>query len=89
MVGAPRFELGTPSPPDRGGFQKSLDNFANGHPFGRPAANGLALVLQTVRTAKCSNSVAIGVESECGAVALGRTYLLPPLSSGGALVVQP
>ena len=29
------------------------------------------------------------VESECGAVALGRTYLLPPLSSGGALVVQP
>jgi predicted ATPase len=26
------------------------------------------------------------VESECGAVA---TYLLPPLSSGGALVVQP
>ncbi len=31
----------------------------------------------------------LGVESECDAVALGRTYLLPPLSSGGALVVQP
>src|SRR5271168_2865357 len=29
------------------------------------------------------------VESRCGAVALGRTYLLPPLSSGGAFVVQP
>ena len=29
------------------------------------------------------------VESRCGAVALGRTHLLPPLSSGGALVVQP
>src|SRR6266508_3815835 len=29
------------------------------------------------------------VESECGAVAVGRTYLLPPLSSGGALVVRP
>src|SRR5258708_37311574 len=29
------------------------------------------------------------VESRCGAVALGRTYLSPPLSSGGALVVQP
>ena len=29
------------------------------------------------------------VESKCGAVAVGRTYLLPPLSSGGALVVQP
>src|SRR3981189_578800 len=29
------------------------------------------------------------VESRCGAVALGRTYLLPPLSSGGALMVRP
>jgi hypothetical protein len=27
------------------------------------------------------------VESRCGAVALGCTYLLPPLSFGGALVV--
>src|SRR5258708_34331986 len=27
------------------------------------------------------------VESRCGAVALGRTYLLPPLSSGGASIV--
>src|ERR1700682_3670167 len=29
------------------------------------------------------------VEWRCGAVALGRTYLLPPLSSGGALLVRP
>jgi tetratricopeptide (TPR) repeat protein len=29
------------------------------------------------------------VESRCGAVAVGRTYLFPPLSSGGVLVVQP
>src|ERR1700730_5868241 len=29
------------------------------------------------------------VESECGAVAVGRTYLLPPLSCGGASLVQP
>ena len=29
------------------------------------------------------------VESRCGAVAVGRTYLLPPLSIDGALVVQP
>ena len=29
------------------------------------------------------------VESRCGAVAVGRTCLLPPLSSGGALVVPP
>src|ERR1700730_7928066 len=31
----------------------------------------------------------LGRESRCGAVALGRTYLLPPLSSGGALLVRP
>src|SRR6058998_2308083 len=29
------------------------------------------------------------VESECGAVTVGRTYLLPPLSFGGALLVRP
>src|SRR3984893_17137713 len=29
------------------------------------------------------------VDARWGAVALGRTYLLPPLSSGGALLVQP
>src|ERR1700720_4712298 len=29
------------------------------------------------------------VESRCDAVALGRTYLFPPLSSGGASIVQP
>ena len=29
------------------------------------------------------------VESRCGAVAVGPTYLFPPLSSGGALVVRP
>src|SRR5439155_26124878 len=29
------------------------------------------------------------VESRCGAVAVGRTYLLPPLSSGGASLVRP
>src|SRR6202007_1174115 len=29
------------------------------------------------------------VESRCGAVALGRTYLLPPLSSGGASLARP
>ncbi len=37
----------------------------------------------------CAVEVRFGVESRCGAVALGRTYLLPPLSSGGASVVLP
>ena len=31
----------------------------------------------------------IRVESGCGAVAVGRACLLPPLSSGGALVARP
>jgi hypothetical protein len=29
------------------------------------------------------------VESECGAVAVGRTYPLPPLSFGGASLARP
>src|SRR3979409_2270999 len=29
------------------------------------------------------------VESRCGAVAVGRTYLLPPLSFGGASLARP
>ncbi len=38
----------------------------------------------------CSHWVLLSlVESRCGAVALGRTYLLPPLSSGGASIVPP
>ena len=37
----------------------------------------------------CNDEPAGQVESECDAVAVGRTYLLPPLSSGGALVVSP
>ena len=35
------------------------------------------------------SEMTLSVESRCGAVALGRTYLLPPLSSGGALMVPP
>src|SRR5258708_671555 len=33
--------------------------------------------------------IASTVESRCGAVAVGRTYLFPPLSSGGASLVRP
>ena len=36
-----------------------------------------------------ASTVPLLVESECGAVAVGRTYLLPPLSFGGALLVRP
>src|ERR1035437_8939443 len=38
---------------------------------------------------RCMSFHTAWVESRCGAVALGRTYLLPPLSSGGALMVPP
>ena len=36
-----------------------------------------------------STGIPARVESRCGAVAVGRAYLLPPLSSGGALPVRP
>src|SRR6266480_634774 len=49
-------------------------------------ANG-ALQTLAAGPARCKSTQM--VESECGAVAVGRTYLLPPLSFGGALVVQP
>src|SRR5215471_9351106 len=43
------------------------------------------------RTAVCrgGSEPLMSVESECGAVALGRPYLLPPLSSGGASLGRP
>ena len=37
----------------------------------------------------CCRAIPGRVESRCGALTVGRTYLLPPLSSGGALVVRP
>src|SRR5262245_807991 len=43
---------------------------------------------RTDSTRRCRRG-RVWVESGCGAVAVGRTYLLPPLSSGGALVVRP
>ena len=36
-----------------------------------------------------ANQGAAGVESECGAVALGQACVFPPLSFGGALVARP
>jgi hypothetical protein len=38
---------------------------------------------------QCGLSGPKSVESRCGAVALGRTYVLPPLSFGGASLVLP
>ena len=43
---------------------------------------------QVMVTAKRQSS-RFRVESRCGAVAVGPTYLFPPLSCGGALVVRP
>src|SRR5258707_14467620 len=36
-----------------------------------------------------SRAIQFRVESGCGAVAVGRACLFPPLSSGGALVARP
>src|SRR5262245_18841691 len=55
-----------------------------GHKVFTPTMTGLG-----ERSHLIDGKVNLGVESECGAVAVGRTYLFPPLSSGGALVVQP
>ena len=41
------------------------------------------------RRAAPDDCPSLSVESRCGAVAVGPTYLFPPLSSDGALVVQP
>src|SRR6185503_16610487 len=38
---------------------------------------------------RVSHDRPLPVESRCGAVALGRTHLLPPLSSGGASLAEP
>jgi hypothetical protein len=42
-----------------------------------------------LKRATGNNKTGWGVESRCGAVAVGWAYLFPPLSSGGALVAQP
>jgi hypothetical protein len=48
LVGAPRFELGTPSPPGSCGAWNCLWNFANGVSFRPSAINGIGPVLQTL-----------------------------------------
>ena len=49
----------------------------------------LKTVLVVVLTARPKATQPSSYKSRCGAVAVGRTYLFPPLSSGGALVVRP
>src|SRR5262245_55413590 len=51
LVGAPRFELGTPSPPDSGSALYGPLFFANVANFGRPAVKGLGTLLQTFQAA--------------------------------------
>jgi len=47
VVGAPRFELGTPSPPGGCGSLIAKDNSANGGICRPPTVNDLAVILQT------------------------------------------
>src|SRR5258708_6704477 len=64
--------------------------FGRGKATGRPVPIGRECPVLWIADAKADVAKSTRlVESRCGAVALGRTYLLPPLSSGGALVVQP
>src|SRR5215813_8202118 len=63
--------------------------------YGRPDMSPHDLNLVLVVTLTLAAGLAVYalrnllVESRCGAVSLGRSYLFPPLSSGGALVVRP
>jgi hypothetical protein len=61
----------------KGGIPTFIDALVNGEVAPIPAVRMRAIEL------------AGSVESRCGAVAVGRTYLLPPLSSGGASLVRP
>lgn len=74
-----------------------FDSLTRGHPNGRnrrisPVAlrHGEGLITDpTTAVQRWSRERVFMVESECGAVAVGRTYLLPPLSSDGASLVRP
>src|SRR5882672_3387910 len=59
---------------------------------GRDCRVGECLLLREERKSGLRGPISVfdpWVESRCGAVALGRTYLLPPLSFGGASMVPP
>src|SRR6516164_1747823 len=55
----------------------------------RPVTGRHPKTLNDSRPSSLASERRGSVESECGAVALGRPYLLPPLSSGGASLVRP
>src|SRR5260370_32287080 len=64
--------------------------FGRGKATGRPVPIGRECPVLWIADAKADVAKSTRlVESECGAVAVGRTYLLPPLSFGGALLVRP
>jgi len=54
----------------------------------RPVTGRHPKTLNDSRPSSLASERRGSVESECGAVALGRPYLLPPLSSGGASLVR-
>src|SRR5271156_4144542 len=75
-------------------FERFLDRRYTGTKrFGIEGAESLMPALEAILRRGSELGIrefVIGVvESECGAVAVGRTYLLPPLSSGGASLVRP
>ena len=58
--------------------------------IGLPPSSPLEFGLPTQASQAVGPSQSLNsVESRCGAVAVGRTYLLPPLSFGGASLVRP
>ena len=73
-----------------------VDQCERRHRPGRQCQHFLQHLGPSEREAGCAQDFlepcqisALWVESRCGAVAVGRTYLLPPLSFGGASLVWP
>jgi len=64
----------------------SMGNYLTGiRANGRNPASGFSPMSDSSRLVE----LVLPVESRCGAVAVGSVCLLPPLSSGGALVTSP
>ena len=49
----------------------------------------IAVAVTVIQVGLAYFDQSFAVESRCGAVTVGRTYLFPPLSSGGASLVRP
>src|SRR5262249_12311301 len=69
--------------------RRRLAEFLGGQGLPCCRGDGTSGVSQLRKQDRVGGPIWLRVESRCGAGSLGRSYLFPPLSSGGALVVRP